>query len=256
MDLTAEDLDRLFRSKYGDSTKLGWGLTMRRSRGYFNPDDIYEASIAKLVKTETRWLDVGCGKDLFPSNASLARLLADRCELLVGLDPSDNVEDNSFVDEYYKTTIQDFKTVKKFDLITLRMVAEHIVRPEESVRSLSSLTEPGGMVIVYTVYKWSPVTILSGLLPFQLHHRIKKLFWHGAEEDTFPTAYLMNTRRTLAAYFLKYAFYEDSFSYLDDCRTLSRWKNLNRLELLLWKLLRFVKLRYPELCILGAYRRK
>jgi SAM-dependent methyltransferase len=228
---------------------------MCQSFGYFNPDDVYETTVSRLVTPETAWLDVGCGRDIFPSNRATAGLLANRCRLLAGLDPSDNILQNQFVHERHQTTIEDFQPDTQFDLVTLRMVAEHIAKPDEAVRSLGRLTRPGGRVVIYTVYRWSPITVLSSVVPFALHHRIKRLFWDGAEEDTFPTTYLMNTRRDLAKYFSANGFSEDSFQYCDDCRTTARWRFMSRLELTLWKCLNKLHLHYPEVCILSVYRR-
>ena len=91
-------LREIFRLKYGDPA-TGWGPQMRMRAGYFNPDDHYEALVAGLVRPQTVWLDVGCGRDIFPSNRALARLLADRCRRLVGFDPDVTIEENPFIHE-------------------------------------------------------------------------------------------------------------------------------------------------------------
>ena len=45
----------------------------------------------------------------------------------------------------------------------------------------------------------------------------------------------MNTRRALKQLFDEVGMVEESFQYLDDCRTFQRWKTSNFLELCLWK---------------------
>ena len=94
--------------------------------------------------------------------------------------------------------VEDCNTSHRFDLITLRMVAEHIVDPARSVAKLAQLTKPRGHVVIYTPNKWAPVSILAALVPNRFHYRIKRIFWGGEERDTFPTAFRMNTRSTLA----------------------------------------------------------
>ena len=42
------------------------------------PDDVYEATIAKLVEPGCAWIDIGCGRDIFPGNYGLAKELAER----------------------------------------------------------------------------------------------------------------------------------------------------------------------------------
>jgi 2-polyprenyl-3-methyl-5-hydroxy-6-metoxy-1,4-benzoquinol methylase len=149
--------------------------------------------------------------------------------------------------------LEDFQSDIAFDLVTMRMVAEHITNPLGALTALSRLVKPGGKVVVYTVNKWSPVAVVSALLPFSLHHRIKRLFWVGEERDTFPTAYLVNTRRQLYKLFRSTGFQERYFEYLDDCRTLGRWRAAKVAELIGWKVARALRLHYPETCLLGVY---
>ena len=56
------------------------------------------------------------------------------------------------------------------------------------------------------------------------HHVSKRILWSTREEDTFPVKYLMNSRSRLKTVFVGAGFREVYFRYLDDCRTLARWK--------------------------------
>ena len=254
--LTRKDLERTFRLKHGDLSRAGWLPRMQRAFDYFNPDDCYEALVAKLVQPQTRWLDVGCGRMIFPSNHCLARVLADRCRLLVGVDPSDTLDDNSYVHRKVKQPIEDFRCDEPFDLVTLRMVAEHIVDPQRTLASLSRATRPGSKVVIYTVNKWSPVPIVTRLMPFRFHHRLKNLIWEVEQESTFPVVYRMNTRRRLAGIFRSAGFGERYFAHLDDCRTFGCFRRLRYLELCCRRLLGRWALRYPESCLLAVYERR
>lgn len=251
-----DELEQLFWHKYGTDVKLGWSPQLRRQFGYFTPDEVYEAIVSKLVTPDTAWLDVGSGRDLFPSNPRTARLLSERCRILVGVDPSDNIDQNHFVHRYSKCSIETFRTELTFDLITLRMVAEHITSPGAAASAISTLLNRNGRVVIYTVNKYSPVSILSAATPFKLHHRLKQLVWDGEQQDTFPVAYRMNTRSSLRRLFEMNAMSEESFAYLDDCRTLARWRVLNSVELRLLQILRRFSLHYPETCILGVYQKR
>jgi 2-polyprenyl-3-methyl-5-hydroxy-6-metoxy-1,4-benzoquinol methylase len=149
--------------------------------------------------------------------------------------------------------IENYDTAQQFDLATLRMVAEHVERPDRVVQALHRLLRPGGKAIVLTVNLWSPITILSRFTPFRAHHPIKRLFWGGEERDTFPVRYRMNTRKTLRDLFEQNGFREATFAYLDDLSTFSRFRRLSSVELLIWRLCRRAGLRYPENCLLGVY---
>jgi SAM-dependent methyltransferase len=255
MSPTAEDLSALFRIKYGDPRTGGWGPRQRLQFGYYTPDDIYEATVAKLVGPDCAWIDVGCGRDLFPGNTALAKDLAGRCRLLFGVDDSENVFDNSLLHERSRNRIDYYRTDQTFDLATLRMVAEHITEPDAALASIARLMRPGGKVVVYTINQWSPISVISWIVPFQLHHWIKKLIWNSEERDTFPVAYKMNSRKRLKKLFAQAGFRESHFSYLDDCRATCRFRLLNFLELTVRKVLRTMGLRYPENCLLGIYEK-
>jgi SAM-dependent methyltransferase len=228
----------------------------RRERfHYFSPDDHYEALVRRLVTPDTRWLDVGGGSSPFPRKSALATELAQRCRLLVGVDPSPNTQTNSFVHERVQCPIEEYDSPQRFDLATLRMVAEHITDPPRVVAKLHDLLAPNGLAVVYTVSRWSPLSIAAALTPHRLHHPLKHLFWGGEEKDTFPVAYRMNTRRTLRRIFEAAGFAERLFLRLDDLALFSQINALNWIELLTWRMLRAVRVGYPESCLLGVYER-
>ncbi len=251
---TVETLDDLFRLKYG-APALGWGPRQRRRFGYFTPDDYYEAIVEKLVTTGCAWLDVGCGRDIFPDNRKLAHALAARSGHLVGVDSSENIYDNPHLHKAVRTSIESFRTDSTFDLVTLRMVVEHVRKPDAVIVALQRITRPGSKVVVYTVNKRSPVSVLSAVIPFQLHHALKSLLWRTEERDTFPVVYAMNTRKDLAREFMHYGFREAHFMYLDDCRLFARFRRLNYCELLLRQAFCSIRVRYPETCLLAIYER-
>lgn len=248
------ELDAIFWLK--NREPLGPGPARRRRFDYFTPDEWYEALVAKLVFAGCRWLDVGCGRFLFPSNAALAQQLADRAGHLTGVDPSDNIHDNPFVDERFQGLLEEYQISESFDLVTFRMVVEHVTDPEATVAKLAKLVRPGGRVVVYTVNRWSPVTLVSAVTPFALHGPLVKFFFNTEERDAFPTAYRMNTRQTLARQFADGGFREEWFRRLSDCRVLKRFSLLNAAEMWLGRTLERVGLRYPENCLLGVYRRE
>jgi ubiquinone/menaquinone biosynthesis C-methylase UbiE len=252
---TPADLERLFALKYGDPAATGPNPRRRHSHNYFLPADVYEATVANAVFPGCDWLDVGGGSSPFPDNPKLAAELAARANRFVGVDPSPNVFDNPYTREKHQSFIEDYTSTSPFDLATLCMVAEHVTDPDAVIGALARLMKPGGRVIVFTVDLWSPITIVSRLVPFDLHYPVKKFLWGGEEKDTFPTAYRMNTRRELKKLFTRGGFREAGFAWVDDCSALSRFPLLNTLELVARTMLRKVALRYPECNLLGVYVR-
>ena len=229
---------------------------MRRWFRYFNPDDWYEALLDSLVSENTRWLDVGSGRDIFPSNQKLARELADRCQLLVGVDPDPNIHENEYVDEQHCSTIEEFRHPNEFDLISLRMVAEHIEDPSTAMSAIAQNASTGAHIVIYTVNKYSPAPIITRLTPYRIRHVIKHFLWRTEERDTFPTTFLLNSRRDIGRVMSEHDMDEVLFMRLDDCRSLARWRVTLFLELLVRSFLHVLRIPYPENCILTVYRKR
>lgn len=253
---TRQELADTFTQKYGEIENLNWSPALRWKFNYFNPDDVYEALMEKIVTKNSIWLDVGCGRNIFPSNQKLSRILADRANLLVGVDPDETLYENPYVHEKFIGSMEDFQDTRKFNLVTMRMVAEHVDQPKRLLESLTRVLAPNGLVIVYTVYKYSPVPIVTNLVPFKLHNPVKYFLWDTEPADTFPTCFKMNTRKTLLNLFSNSQFSERLFLCLDDCRTFSGFKPLAYLELVIQKCLKRIGLRYPEYCLLGVYEKR
>jgi SAM-dependent methyltransferase len=253
---TREQLKGLFLQKYGHPEQVGWAPRRRYRFAYYLPSDVYECLVGTLVTPGCAWLDVGGGHDIFPQNPGLARELVSRSAKVVAIDPSDNVLRNRFVHERVQSTLEEYRPDQQFDLATMRMVVEHVSSPEGFVEQLARLVKPGGVAVVLTINRLSPIGLLSWLLPFRFHHPIKRFFWGGEKEDTFPVHYLMNTRPELRRLFEHVGFKEEAFARLDDLSALARFRRLYHLELLAWRGLKFAGLSYPEHCLLGVYRRR
>lgn len=253
---TIDELDFIFGVKYGDPPDPGSDPELRRRFNYFSPDDHYEAVVNRLVVSTTRWLDVGCGRDLFPSNRKLAQMLADRCEHLAGVDPDRTIEENPFIHSKHLGTLESFDAAPgSFDLVTLRMVAEHVEKPVDFMSAIHRLLRKDGVVVIYTVNRFSPVPLLTALTPMSIRHPLKKFLWGTEEKDTFPTCFRMNTRKRLRELAGELGFEETLFDYLDDCRTLARFRILLTGELFLRNACRSIGFHYPENCLLGVYRK-
>ena len=252
---TREEVLAVMQAKYGPAETTGPAPRLWYRHGYATPDEYYETLVSKLVFEGCDWLDVGCGKNVFPSNRPLAETLAERCGWLMGIDPDATIHDNTLVHEKQQTTIEAVSTDRRFDLITLRMVAEHIARPAEAVAALAGLSKPGGRVVIYTVSRWSPLALAAKLVPFRLHNPFKRVLWQTEPEDTFPVSYRMNTRGALARQFTAAGFRETYFATLADCRIVFRFDGLRRLELGAWRTCRALRIPYPESCLLAVYER-
>jgi 2-polyprenyl-3-methyl-5-hydroxy-6-metoxy-1,4-benzoquinol methylase len=143
-ELDQAELIAVFSRKYGRHATLGWGPEMRLRHGYFTPDDHYEALVSRLLEPGANWCDVGCGRDIFPAFPELARELAHRCSFVYGIDPDENIKENTLISEGFQGLVEDCPSTHEFDLVTLRMVAEHIVDPPRVLARVAQLLKPGG----------------------------------------------------------------------------------------------------------------
>jgi SAM-dependent methyltransferase len=253
--LNAEDIDAMYEGKFGVKQELGWHPQLCKAMNYYSPDIYYEALVTKLVFHGCRWLDVGCGRDIFPSNPELAHFLARRAGFLYGIDPDDNVKSNEFVHDYFQGRAEECTAEADFHVVTLRMVAEHVEDPGASLASIDRMLAPGGVVVIYTPYKWAPMSVMAKLSPMAIHHLLKKVLWKTEERDTFPVQYRMNTRRVLRELFARLGYAETFFEYLEDCRTFAAIRPLVRSEIAVKNLLNRLHLKYPEGCLLAVYRK-
>lgn len=242
--------------RYGDASDWGASIRHRIEVGYFSPAEHYETLVDKLVTPTTTWLDVGCGHELFPGNPALATGLAARCERLVGIDPDPSVRSNTWVHEQIQGPIEQYRPDEQFDLVTLRMVAEHIVDPKATAAALCRLVREGGRVVIFTPSKWAATSVAARLTPTKLHHLIKARIWNTEERDTFPVSYRMNTRRDLRQLMHEAGLREASCQRLPDASLFWRWRRVHRIELAVWSIAsRHVPSIHPDACLLGVYER-
>jgi SAM-dependent methyltransferase len=247
---TTEELLAIFKRKHPGVT--GWGPRMRLANNYFTPDEHYEALVARLVTPGCSWADVGCGRDIFPSNQPLAIELSQRAGFLAGIDPDPNVLENKFVTVRFQGLIEDYPRSEQFDLITLRMVAEHIADPKRAIAKIADMLKPGGRAVIFTPYKWSPMSIVARTVPFALHNPLKWLIWRTESRDTFPVEYKLNTRTDQERWAESSGLRLSFFCLVDDCRVSIGYRTLHWLELRAMSVFNALGMRYPEMCILST----
>ena len=68
-----DELEAHWSKVYGNHTEHGWRVQMRHRLRYLAPDISYECLVSKLVSEETKWIDIGGGKSIFPENRRLSR---------------------------------------------------------------------------------------------------------------------------------------------------------------------------------------
>lgn len=97
-------------------------------------------------------LNIGAGAN---RSGDLSRVRA-RAGRLVGLDPSDRINQNVHLDERYQQSLEQFAPghPDEFDMAFSVFVLEHVADPEGFADSCAQVLKPGGTLMGLTVNKW------------------------------------------------------------------------------------------------------
>ncbi len=160
----------------------------------------YLDTLVRLVRPGVRWLDVGCGRGIFPRwMRRHDRSVVPDGSLLVGIDMDfSSLVDNTTV--MYRV-VGDMEHApfrsESFDLITANMVMEHVEDPRAALGHVHRLLKPGGLLIFHTPNYLNYQFIVASLLPQRLKNALVWYLEGRRDEDVFPTRYRLNTARTI-----------------------------------------------------------
>jgi 2-polyprenyl-3-methyl-5-hydroxy-6-metoxy-1,4-benzoquinol methylase len=253
--LTADELQVVAHQRYGPDSRRSAYMRAQSRLGYSSPAEHYEALLNRLIGPETSWLDIGCGRAPFPNNAPLCKELSSRCKWFAGVDPDEGIQDNPYLHERAQVRIEDYHSERTYDLVSLRMVVEHVDAPDHLVSSLRRLTHDQSAVVIHTVNWWSLTTLASHFTPLGIHHLAKRWLWNSKERDTFSTHYKMNRRAVLDRIMSSGGFRKVSFAVVPDATLFWKFPVARDMELRFWKATKLLGLPYIDTCILAVYAR-
>ena len=163
--------------------------------------EAYACLVAEHLSPYTAWLDAGCGSRLLEDDMdTLESWLASHCKSIFGMDPT--VSCNRSIKSFLRGSIYHLPFAdNSFDLITCRMVIEHLERPPEAFTEVVRCLRPGGAFIVMTPnllnYGILGNAVAAKLIPEKLRLRIIRASDTRTEEKVFPVRYKANTMRRL-----------------------------------------------------------
>ena len=153
--------------------------------------EIYETLLNNSITMNTIWLDIGCGKN------ELVAQYRQKAQYALGIDI---VDDRDRADAPF--LLSDLRTIPLpscyANLITLRLVVEHLENVPEDFSEVIRLLSPKGILIILTTNSLSPIIFLPRLLPYRLKSWIIQKLFSVESHEIFPTYHRFNTPKKMA----------------------------------------------------------
>ncbi|RZT87895.1 methyltransferase family protein [Pseudonocardia sediminis] len=190
--------------------------------GYTRIDGTVEfwSRVNALLPQAATVLDLGAGRGQFMDDPVAFRRdlhdLKPRCARLIGLDVDEAVLENTAVHEAMVIEGSGAFPIGtgSVDMVVSDWTFEHVDRPETTAREIDRVLRPGGWVCARTPRKWGAIGIPTRLTPNRLHAPILRTLQPDKKvEDTFPTAYRLNSRSALKCYFPRHRFSHHVYEY-------------------------------------------
>jgi ubiquinone/menaquinone biosynthesis C-methylase UbiE len=153
--------------------------------------EVYNDALRREITGDTVWLDIGCG-----TNDNVAEF-GGAARRSLGIDVIDYPQrvDAPFL----QADLRHIPLPNGFaNLITMRMVVEHLEKVPEDFSEIDRLLSAGGHVLILTTNTWSPVVFLPRLLPFTFKRRIIRKLFGISDIEIFPTYHRCNTPRRIS----------------------------------------------------------
>jgi SAM-dependent methyltransferase len=170
-------------------------LDLRLYSGYSDnwDDELFRRRVAKyLAGGDAVILDLGAGAGIVKhmNFRGLARRVC-------GIDPDPRVAQNPHLDEGVRGIGESIPFPdNSFDVVFADNVLEHLAQPEIVLQEVFRVLKPGGHFLAKTPNRFHYMPLIATFTPHRFHQ------WYNrkrgrASLDTFPTKYLINSRRAV-----------------------------------------------------------
>lgn len=166
-----------------------------------------------LLSSDMTVVDFGAGRgqsleDPVAYRRSLS-VLKGKVDRVIGLDVDDAVRGNPTVDEAHVVRQGSALPLddEVVDVVVSDFTFEHVTDPVWASAELARILKPGGWICARTPNKWGTIGIPTRLVPNRFHIGVlRRAQPEKAHQDTFPTAYRLNTFADLARHFPREQF--------------------------------------------------
>jgi SAM-dependent methyltransferase len=167
-------------------------LEARRYPNHADDHVVFDASIRRYLRRDAVILDAGAGRGaMYPYDYGEA------VQKVIGVDADAGIWGNPNLDEAVVADICHMPFADRtFDLVFSKYVVEHFARPIAAFREIRRVMKPGAHFLFHTPNRFHYVALGATLTPPRFHEWFNERRGR-AHEDTFPTRYRANDRRTL-----------------------------------------------------------
>ena len=169
--------------------------------GLRNSQFAYRDALQEVVQPGVRWLDLGCGHQLFPDwmpNAVSEQLaLVTRCAVSVGVDAADLRPHSAGLRKVAADVERLPFRDQTFSLVTANMVVEHVKNPERLLPEVHRVLVPGGLFLFHTPNARYFEVAIGRHIPAPVMRGVANFLDGRASDDIFPTYYRLNKARDI-----------------------------------------------------------
>ena len=230
--------------------------------GYRSPKLVYQQVLDERIRSDTVWLDIGCGKRVCADDALNAELPR-RARITVGCDRDPHLSRHSSIRHLVlcDASALPFRS-GVFSLVTASMVVEHLENPQRVFDEVRRISRPGGCFAVFTPNRFNYAMLVAAATPYRFHLFWKKLMhylarreWRDFSDDLFPTWYRANSLGALRQLLAGSGFRAERLQYLPLAHSFGFVRPLYILSLLFERLVDRLRLDVLKADILGVFVR-
>jgi len=144
-------------------------------------------------------LDLGCGRGAYQDDPvhyrKSLRILRNKVDKVIGVDPDPGARENPFIDEFHSLSSNELPLAdSSLDLCLSDYVLEHVEHPDVFFYEISRVLKPGGYVCLRTTNAWHYVALIARVIPERFHDALLGTAQPDRKsKDVFETRYQCNT---------------------------------------------------------------
>lgn len=174
-----------------------------------HPYAVLRQRIDALLAPEMTLVDAGCGR-----GAPTLAHFRGRARRLIGVDIVEFAGAPSGIELRQRDLGDTGVAAGAVDLMYSQAVLEHVTDPESVFAEIARVLAPGGCYVGLTANKWDYASLAARIVPNRFHPSIVRRIEGRAEQDVFPTAYRVNTRRDVVRQAARHGLELVEFRYL------------------------------------------